>query len=395
MTITFVSNYINHHQIPLSNEMYKLIGDDYHFIQLEEMEEDRVLMGWQSEIGELPYLQIYSDNEYKNMKMILESDVVIYGGTDDEYYVEDRLKSGKITIRYAERFYKDGVWKAISPKGIVKKYKDHTQYNKNPVYLLCAGAYVAYDYSIVKAYPGKKFKFGYFPQTQEYDLEELFAAKQHNKIKILWAGRFIDWKHPELMIELAKYLRKKSIPFEMNMIGGGDLEGEIHNQLRDGDLFDDVHLLGYKTPTQVREYMITSNIYISTSDYHEGWGAVINEAMNSGCAVVACHALGSVPYLIEHEKNGIVYKYKKKRQLFKAVRKLISSPERRRELGENAYKTITREWNEKVVAQRLIDLCDNLSQDKIVFEKKGPLSEAEVVKERRMYRSMINISKNR
>ena len=46
MKITFVSNYINHHQIPFSNACYGELGDGYRFIQTEPMEEERVAMGW-------------------------------------------------------------------------------------------------------------------------------------------------------------------------------------------------------------------------------------------------------------------------------------------------------------------------------------------------------------
>ena len=38
----FISNYINHHQIPFSNALYEQLGDDYHFIQTEPMEEERL-----------------------------------------------------------------------------------------------------------------------------------------------------------------------------------------------------------------------------------------------------------------------------------------------------------------------------------------------------------------
>ena len=53
--------------------------------------------------------------------------------------------------------------------------------------------------------------------------------------------------------------------------------------------------------------MERADIYLATSDRQEGWGAVINEAMNSGCAVVADHMMGAVPYLISHEENGMIY----------------------------------------------------------------------------------------
>lgn len=46
MKLTIVSNYINHHQIPMSNELYRKLGAAFAFIQTSPMEEDRVKMGW-------------------------------------------------------------------------------------------------------------------------------------------------------------------------------------------------------------------------------------------------------------------------------------------------------------------------------------------------------------
>ena len=46
MKVTFVSNYINHHQIPFSDALYERLGPDYCFVQTMPMEEERVAMGW-------------------------------------------------------------------------------------------------------------------------------------------------------------------------------------------------------------------------------------------------------------------------------------------------------------------------------------------------------------
>ena len=46
LTVTFVSNYINHHQIPFCEAMRKRLGDSFVFVQMEEMEEERKKMGW-------------------------------------------------------------------------------------------------------------------------------------------------------------------------------------------------------------------------------------------------------------------------------------------------------------------------------------------------------------
>ena len=58
----FISNYINHHQIPFSNALYEQLGDDYHFIQTEPMEEERIAMGWGLDAATLPYV-VWADRE--------------------------------------------------------------------------------------------------------------------------------------------------------------------------------------------------------------------------------------------------------------------------------------------------------------------------------------------
>ena len=167
MKVTFVSNYINHHQIPFCNAMYEKLGAEYCFIQTEPMEEERIRMGWADEFGSLPYLRLYYEQEEKCKELIASSDVVLFGGVDDEKYIVDRLGAGKLTVRLSERIYKSGQWKAVSPRGLRKKYIDHTQYRRKNVYLLCYGGYVASDFHIVRAYPDKMFKWGYFPAIRE------------------------------------------------------------------------------------------------------------------------------------------------------------------------------------------------------------------------------------
>ena len=130
MTVTFISNYINHHQIPFSNACYELLGEDYHFIQTKPMEQERLLMGWSREGEQLPYVSfLYEDEEYCR-KLIMESDVLLAGWSEREDLVQQRLNAGKLTIRVSERLYREGQWKAISPKGLLHKYREHTRYRK-------------------------------------------------------------------------------------------------------------------------------------------------------------------------------------------------------------------------------------------------------------------------
>mgnify|MGYP003412582624 FL=1 len=172
MRITFVSNYINHHQIPIAEELYRLTQGEYRFIQTSPMEEDRIKQGWAEDFAQLPYLLLYEENPQECKRRISESEIVIFGGVEDESYIADRIDAGKIVIRYSERLYREGQWKAVSPRGLIKNYHDHTRHHKRPVYLLCSGGYVADDFEIVKAYRGKRFRWGYFTQFEKLNDEE-------------------------------------------------------------------------------------------------------------------------------------------------------------------------------------------------------------------------------
>ncbi len=389
MRVTFVSNYINHHQIPISTVLYEKWGADYHFIQTEPMEEERIKQGWNPETDALPYLLHYDKQPEFCKQLILESDVVIFGGTDEESYISERLEQKGIVIRYSERLYREGQWKAVSPRGLRKKYLDHTRHHNDPVYLLCTGGYVAHDFEIVKAYRGKRFRWGYFTRFEESTAKERAEWKSGDEIRIAWAGRFIECKQAKDALKAVKILKDKNYKFKLSMIGGGELQDDLHNFVKQNELEDYVEFKGFCSPEEVRAYMNRSQIYLFTSDYGEGWGAVVNEAMNSGCAVVASHAVGAAPFLIEHGKNGLIYKSRKVSELAERIEYLLTHPEERQRMGEEAYQTIASEWNPNNAGQALIALCEDAVNGKVTFRKEGPLSEAPMIKQSRMYRYLV------
>lgn len=380
MKIVFVSNYFNHHQKPVSDRLYERLTDingSYTFIQTEPMEEERIRMGWGEVFKNTSYLANYEDDPKKYQALIDDADIAIFGGTDDERYIQNRLRMGKVIWRYSERLYKTGRYKFVSPKGLRKKYLDHTRYNKRRVYLLCSGAYVAGDFRLVFAYRNKKFRYGYFPEFREYDLDALMAHKKKSSRipKLFWAARMIDWKHPELPIELAAHLKESGYKFRMVIAGDGILATEMKALAKKLNVKDVVNFLGSQNPDEVRDMMEKSQIYLTTSDYEEGWGAVINEAMNSGCAVVANKAMGAAPFLLQNGNNGLLYRNGRKKQFFAAVKSLLDDPKLCENLGRAAYETIQTTWNPVIVADRLFEcMIREYMGDAIPYYESGPLS---------------------
>ncbi|MCM1133960.1 MAG: glycosyltransferase [Clostridium sp.] len=396
MTVAFISNYINHHQIPFSNACYELLGEGFHFIQTRPMEAERLQMGWSSEGERLPYVRRLYEEEERCRRLLMESDVLLAGWSDREDLVEERLNAGKLTIRVSERLYREGQWKAISPRGLVHKYREHTRYRKGPAYLLCAGAYVPSDFHLIHAYPQKMFRWGYFPETRHYSKQELMAMKgegesqRAERTQIVWAGRFIPLKHPEYMLRLAKNLKESyKDRFHIHMAGSGELEPELKAMARNYGVEELVTFHGFMTPEAVRAVMEKSHIHIFTSNHLEGWGAVVNEAMNSGCCEVANAQVGAAPYLICHGKNGLVYPDNRYEKMEEAVRFLLDNPEKRLRMGLEAYRTITELWNGERGARELMRMIRELQTGSFEAAAEGPLSVAPVIAPKKMYDWMI------
>lgn len=379
MKLTFISNYINHHQIPFSNALYERIGEDYCFIQTMPMEKERVAMGWQVDIGQLPYVKCLYTEEFECRKKIAESDVVLLGWTEREDIEQERLASGKITIRVSERIYREGQWKAVSPRGLWAKYKAHIRYRNEKVYLLCAGAYTASDFHLIGAYPDKMFRWGYFPETRTYSEEVFSSMKKDGPLQIVWAGRFIPLKHPEYVVRLAKCLREKGYEFQVHMLGSGELEKEIRKQVEDFGLSPYFLFYGYQEPAKVRDVMEQCHIHLFTSNHLEGWGAVVNEGMNSGCVEVVNAQVGAAPYLIEHGVNGFLYPDNSYEKMEKLVLELFEDWGTYKGIGKVAYQTIIREWNAEHAAEELLRFATDLMDGRVVAASSGPLSPAPVI----------------
>jgi len=375
MKIVFISNYYTHHQQPLCEALDLLTDHQFTFLTTESFSEERKRLGWNMQ-EDVPFVKTYEDFLRRNSTGIMDADLVILGSAPTAI-VQDRLKARKMVFFYAERVYKNG-YQAL--KWLPRLYRFWARYGRHrSMYLLAASGYTAADYAIHGAFLGKSYQWGYFPETKHYDLHGVLACK--NPKKILWCGRFLDWKHPEAALAVARQLKSDGYSFHMEIIGMGDMETALRDQVIREGLSECVQFLGAMAANQVRSHMEAAGIYLFTSDFHEGWGAVLNEAMNSGCAVVASHAIGSVPFLLEHGQNGLIYQNGDLDGLCRHVKSLLDDPQRQLQLGENAYETITGMWNAQEAASRLMKLAEEI-QNKGYCDRyqSGPCSKAPVIR---------------
>ena len=370
------------HQKYLSLAFNKIDGIDYLFIETSEPDNSFQASNFQSE-PEMDFVVSFDEltrNYNKYLKMIFDADIVIHGSAPDRLIIQ-RIKANKFTFRYCERFYKEGFPAIKYVRNFLASWLHHARFKRKNLYMLCSSAFTPVDCAKFGNYKEKTFKWGYFPKTEILDINKTVAEKKSGSI--IWASRFIDWKHPETPVLIAERLKNDRIDFSMTLFGKGEMFEEIADLIKKKGLEKQVILNDTKNSDELRDIMKSSMIFLHTADKKEGWGAVINEAMNSGCAVVASHIVGSVPYLIKNGENGMIYENGNVDDIYFKVKSLLENPEKAAQIGINAYKTITEEWNADNTAKHFIKLSSAMLSGKKnldLFEN-GPCSRAQIIKD--------------
>lgn len=385
-TITFYSNYFNHHQKALCEAFYEILGDGFTFVETMPMEEFRTGMGWGEETPSY-VLRTYESNEAedKAKRLGITSELVIMG-TAPEYYIEPRIAGGGIVFRYSERPLKEGFIKFFIPR-LTKKYIHlHVRNRKKNIYVLAASAFASYDFAkMFGSYRDKCYKFAYFPKHISYDINDLFerkkkASRASGAVTVLWLGRMIRLKRADLVITAVARLYALGYDLRLKMIGDGEEKDRLVALAKRLGIEGITTFEGFLAPDEAREQMADAEIYAMTSNKLEGWGSVIYEALNAGCAVVASSACGATPWLVKDNETGLVFKSGSAECLAARLKLLLEDEDTRHRLGECAYKQMKELWNPKVAAGRTIRLYEAISEGCDTPFTDGPLSKAEIIR---------------
>lgn len=372
MTITFFINYLNHHQLPVADEMYKILGDDFHFVATYPRNPEELKGGF--DYSDRPYCLLAAELKedcQKAHQLNIESDVCVFGAGNLDWERE-RATTDKLSFEISERWFKRGLINILSPRLIKWWWLYQTRLRNKPFYKLCASAFTARDCNRLFTFKDKCFKWGYFTQIRRDD-----KPKDENaNPRIMWCGRLIQWKHPHHLIAAGYRLINMGYKFTVDIYGDGPCKQELLLFIDKNNLSDVIHIRGNIPNEGVLNTMRESDIFVTTSDRNEGWGAVVNEAMSSGCCVVGSNAVGAVPYLICHGVNGLKYQDGDIESLIYTLKLLLDKPEKRRQLGGQAVADIRRIWSPDQAANNFVQLVKSLLDGDVSIPEIGPCSKA-------------------
>lgn len=179
-------------------------------------------------------------------------------------------------------------------------------------------------------------------------------------------------KHPELPVLMAEKLRQKGHRFVIDFYGSGEEEASTRALASHLGLEDCIHFLGAVPNEQVLQAMRQHDIFLFTSDSNEGWGAVANESMSQGCALVGSDAIGSVPFLLKHRENGMIFKSCNVESLTEQVEWLLNHPFEMNRIQQAAIETMQNVWSPKQAARNFLQLVNDLQNNRECSVKDGP-----------------------
>lgn len=390
MKVVFYSLILNNHQANVADELWRLTGHSYCFVELANLQAEH-RKGDTHDYRDRPYyLRAWqSDADYrKAMELAVTAECCVFSGVQALPFQKKRMKLGLLSFDMSERWLKRGFLNLFSPPILKMFIAYHLGgWRKKPLYKLCCSAFAAKDQLRLGMYRDKCYKWGYFTKVGSNDIRVLSDISSSNGIKFMWCSRYLTWKHPELPIFMAKRLIDKGYKFILDMYGDGELKPKIMALVTKLKLDKVIQFYGNMPNSDLMEEMKKHDVFLFTSDRNEGWGAVANESMANGCVLIAGDSIGSIPYLVKDGYNGLIFKSSRVScsldnpddtaldSLCLKVEWLLQNPTKSRSIQINAMKTMRDLWSPQNAAHSLIQLIENINCQGFMI-KEGPCSKA-------------------
>lgn len=151
-------------------------------------------------------------------------------------------------------------------------------------------------------------------------------------------------KHPELPVLMAEKLRQKGHSFVIDFYGSGEEEASTRALASHLGLEDCINFLG----------------------------AVANESMSQGCVLVGSDAIGSIPFLVKHRQNGLVFRSCQVDSLVEEAEWLITHPQEMRRMQRAAVSTMQEIWSPRNAARQFLQLVGDLENGRECSVMEGP-----------------------
>lgn len=332
----FYTNLISPHTAPLANALQTNAGGCAYIYQRHGGEPCRT----NHVLDDLVATAVCEEDDLsKARRMLAESEGLILGVRNFDL-MERRVQDGRFTAYQSERWFKpesllalgksesvgrgvwiSGFWKMLLPFAIRRAIRIMRLFKSDKFLYLPIGIHAARDMArlcglmngdlrclfrapvlMFEKKPfgkiwlreggdssryclGKMRMWGYFVAPSR---KRQCEARQigRNVIRVLWVGRMLDLKNVDGIIRAVGGDSR----FVLDVYGSGPVEAKLRKL---ASKYNNVNFGEMVPINEVRDLMRGHDIYVLASNEFDGWGAVVNEALEEGMKVVGTYEAGA------------------------------------------------------------------------------------------------------
>jgi glycosyltransferase involved in cell wall biosynthesis len=359
-----VTNAISHHQLPLAREIAEMVGvENFRFAVTGLLNNERQQLGWNSQENEPWIIRAGErDKDQEDLERWWDDATVVICGERRFRRMQDRIDRGKLTFYMSERWWKPpiGMARLLHPRYALMTAR-FVKIAKSPLlHYLPMGGTAADDMRRIAAFDGRMWQWGYLTE-----LPDPLPSCDRNSggLRVLWAGRMLAWKRVDTLIQAFSRLRQERRDTTLTLVGDGPERIRLESLAKKLLAADSYRFHPPMPVPRVLELMRQHHIYVLPSNGYEGWGAVVNEAMSVGCAVVASAAAGAAKTIIRNGENGLLFAPGDWRTLSDQLNLLGSNETVRLHLAQRGQRTIVECWAPAVAAERFLAVSRALLSD--------------------------------
>lgn len=187
---------------------------------------------------------------------------------------------------------------------------------------------------------------------------------------ILCIGTLHEVKGQAVLVEAVRLLRDRGIAVACRIVGDGEDEAMLREQIVEADLDGSVTLDGRLTRSEVIAALGDADLLVAPSvvasdGKREGIPVVLMEAMSCGLPVVASR-LSGIPELVDDQVSGLLVPPADARALADAIARLHGEPDLRARLGAAARERIEHDFDLTTNARTILDRIANASSRRAV-----------------------------
>lgn len=352
MTLVFFQNCLSPHQIPYIRECAKDYRVEKVYFVMPRIDYNiRADMGWKSEallsVPNIEFLLKPNDNEVKNLLSHEKHDIrCFFSGIRADTDVFHWLN---ISVAYnVKRYiiteppftYDKPLWMHYL-RFLLKDYR-FVRYI-NGVFAI-GEVCEKYYCSISKRW--KVFPFMYVTERNTMPHMEM-----HGDMEILYVGSLSKRKNVKVLIEALG----KCNNVTLNVVGDGEERTSLVKMAKDYDI--KVNFFGTLPMDAIPRVMQKNDILVLPS-LHDGWGAVVNEALQAGCYIICSDACGAVDLIHRNKNLGMVFRNNDCRQLVNRISWCKNNLDEIRKNGSYRQCWAEKHISGSAVAQYFVDcLC--------------------------------------